>query len=153
MSNYRHNANGNGQQPKRVLIVDDDDEVARTLKAMIERQGFVTERAENGAVALNKIQAQPPDVILLDIIMPVMDGFQLLSVLRKLPQARDIPVIILSVRNDDATVSAAWKEGATLYLPKPFSSHELLTVLRRVVAVADELRETEAAQPASARSD
>lgn len=141
MSGSDNHNNGNGRGPKMVLIVDDDDEVARTLQSMIERQGFETTRAENGAVALSKIQARRPDVILLDIIMPVMDGFQLLSVLRKMPEARDIPVIILSVRNDDATVSAAWQGGATLYLPKPFSSRELMTVLRRVVLVADELRE------------
>lgn len=134
-------SSGDGERPKRVLIVDDDDEVARTLQSIIERHGFATTRAENGAVALSMIQAEPPDVILLDIVMPVMDGFQLLSVLRQMPQARDIPVIILSVRSDDATVSAAWKGGATLYLPKPFSSRELMTVLRRVVAVADDLRQ------------
>jgi CheY-like chemotaxis protein len=139
-------------RPKKVLIVDDDDEVARTLQSMIERHGLQTMRAENGAVALSKIQAEPPDVILLDIIMPVMDGFQLLSVLRKMPGVRDIPVIVLSVRNDDATVSAAWQGGATLYLPKPFSSRELMTVLRRVVAVADELREAAAPEPAQARA-
>ena len=146
-------ASGDGQQPKKVLIVDDDDEVASTLGSMIERHGFQTVRAENGAVALSKIQNERPDVILLDIVMPVMDGFQLLSVLRKMPEARDIPVIILSVRSDDATVSAAWQGGATLYLPKPFSSRELITVLRRVVAVAGELPENESAQPASATHD
>jgi len=133
-------------RPKKVLIVDDDDEVARTLQTMIERHGFEAVRAENGVVALSKIQMERPDVILLDIVMPVMDGFELLSVLRKMPEAQDIPIIILSVRSDDATVSAAWHGGATLYLPKPFSSRELMTVLRRVVAVADEMKEAEAAQ-------
>jgi CheY-like chemotaxis protein len=152
MSGTDNHNNGSDREPKMVLIVDDDDEVARTLQSMIERQGFETTRAENGAVALSKIQARRPDVILLDIIMPVMDGFQLLSVLRKMPEARDIPVIILSVRNDDATVSAAWQGGATLYLPKPFSSRELMTVLRRVVLVADELREDGKTQTAETLS-
>lgn len=143
--------NGDGSRPKKVLIVDDDDEVARTLQLIVERHGFEVARAENGAVALTKIQSERPDVILLDIVMPVMDGFQTLSVLRKMPEARSIPVIILSIRSDDATVSAAWQGGATLYLPKPFSSRELITVLRRVLAVADDLREGEGPQEAELR--
>jgi DNA-binding response OmpR family regulator len=147
MTTLAHEAAGS-LRIKKVLIVDDDDEVARTLQSMIERHGFETIRAENGLVALSKIQAERPDVILLDIVMPVMDGFEFLSVLRKMPEAQSIPVIVLSVRSDDATVSAAWHRGATLYLPKPFSSRELMTVLRRVVAVADEMKETEAAQAA-----
>ncbi|HUT75423.1 MAG TPA: response regulator [Armatimonadota bacterium] len=147
MSDCEHECKHGGRATK-VLIVDDDDEVARTLQSMVERQGFEAVRAENGAVALQKVQAERPDVILLDIVMPVMDGFQLLAVLRQMPEARDIPVIVLSVRSDDATVSAAWQGGATLYLPKPFSSRELMTVLRRVIAVADDLRDNGARQPA-----
>jgi len=139
-----HDKSADPSRPKKVLIVDDDDEVARTLQCMVERHGFQVTRAENGAVALAKLQTERPDVILLDIVMPVMDGFQLLSVLRKMPEAQAIPVIILSVRSDDATVSAAWQGGATLYLPKPFSSRELITVLRRVIAVADDLQEAPA---------
>jgi len=142
MTTMRHKSE-DGLRPKKVLIVDDDDEIARTLQSMLERHGFEATRAENGAVALSKLQTERPDVILLDIVMPVMDGFQLLSVLKKMPEAQAIPVIILSVRSDDATVSAAWQGGATLYLPKPFSSRELITVLRRVVVVAEELQEAE----------
>jgi DNA-binding response OmpR family regulator len=151
MTTVRHKT-GDGLRPKKVLIVDDDDEVARTLQSMVERHGFAAARAENGAVALSKLQTERPDVILLDIVMPVMDGFQLLSVLRKMPEAQAIPVIILSVRSDDATVSAAWQGGATLYLPKPFSSRELITVLRRVVAVAEELQEAQTEELTGAKA-
>ena len=119
---------------KKVLIVDDDDEFARKVESVIEAHGFIAGRARNGAVALSAIEIERPDVILLDTVMPVMDGPQFLSALHEIPEARDIPVIVLSVRSDDTTVSAAWRGGATLYLPKPVSWRELIAALRRVTA-------------------
>ncbi|UCH33646.1 MAG: response regulator [Armatimonadota bacterium] len=144
--------NGDSAPRKRVLVVDDDDELARELQSIIERHGFAVRRAENGAVALDMIQRERPDIILLDVVMPVMDGFQLLAALHEIPEARDIPVIVLSVGREETTVSAARHAGAAVYLPKPFSPHELIAVLRRVAGIADEPPGDEAAQPAEAAS-
>ena len=134
---------------KKVLIVEDDDETARVTRCMAERQGFKVVRAENGAIALDKIVTERPDVVLVDVVMPVMDGLQFLAALRKAPHAQDIPVIVLALQSDDAMVNAAWQGGATLYLPKPFSCHELTTVLRHVLADAEAMRKARKAQPAA----
>jgi CheY-like chemotaxis protein len=134
---------------KTVLIVEDDDEAARVTRCMVERQGFKVVRAENGAIALDLIVSERPDVILVDVVMPVMDGLQFLAALRKSPDAKDIPVIVLALQSDDATVDEAWRAGAALYLPKPFSCHELTTVLRHVLADAEETRKAHAAGSAA----
>jgi CheY-like chemotaxis protein len=136
---------------KKVLIVDDDDEFARKAESVMEAHGFSVTRARNGAIALNALQVERPDVILLDTVMPVMDGFQVLSALHDMPELRDIPVIITSVRSDDTTVSAARRGGATLYLPKPIAWRELITALRRVTT-PQLSRRVGAARPAQAAS-
>jgi DNA-binding response OmpR family regulator len=145
----RHASEPGDLRARKVLIVDDDDEFARKLQFVVERHGFAARRARNGAVALDAVRLERPDVILLDTVMPVMDGFQFLSALRAMPEAHGIPVIVLSVCSDDAMVSAARHGGATLYLPKPVSWRELITVLRRVTD-SEYAVNAKAAQPAAA---
>ncbi len=104
----------------KILIVDDDPFNADYLEQELDDLGYDSIRAENGAIALEMVSSQSPDMILLDIMMPVMDGFSVLSRLKADPKTRVIPVIIISALNDLKSVVKGIEMGADDYLPKPF---------------------------------
>jgi diguanylate cyclase (GGDEF)-like protein len=91
----------------------------------LEARGYEVEEAENGLQALQQIAARPPDVILLDLMMPKMDGFEVLAGLRADPASREIPVLVVSARREDADKVMGLNLGAVDYLEKPFSVAEL----------------------------
>ena len=104
----------------KILIVDDEPFNIDYLQQELEGLNYETIAAVNGQDALDKMQAESPDLILLDIMMPVMDGFEVLSRLKANPALRDIPVIVISASNDLQSVVKGIKLGAEDYLPKPF---------------------------------
>ena len=118
---------------KRVLVVDDEPSVVRVLRSALELEGFGVSTAANGAECLLAAEANLPDLIVLDLNMPVMDGFQTLRVLRDKPETRSIPVIVLTARVEDADVVQALMTGADLYLMKPFEAPELLAAVNRLL--------------------
>lgn len=104
----------------KILIVDDEPFNVDYLEQELEDLEYETVSAFNGQEALEQVEAESPDVILLDIMMPVMDGFQVLKQLKAHKIWRDIPVIIISAMNDMDSVVRGIKLGAEEYLPKPF---------------------------------
>jgi len=104
----------------KILIVDDEPFNVDYLEQELEDSSYKTVSAVNGQDALNKVQSESPDLILLDIMMPIMDGFQVLSRLKVNPATRDIPVIVISANNDLQSVVKGIQLGAEDYLPKPF---------------------------------
>jgi signal transduction histidine kinase len=109
----------------RILLVDDNADMRNYVKRLLSERWQV-ETAANGALALNLIQQQLPDLVLTDVMMPELDGFQLLNVLRADPVTKSIPVILLSARaGEEATISGL-AAGADDYLIKPFSARELI---------------------------
>jgi len=106
-------------QPK-ILIVDDEPFNVDYLEQELEELNYETIAAVNGQEALEKIQAEQPDLVLLDIMMPIMDGFAVLERVKANPRLRDIPIIIISAMNDLESVVKGIKQGAEDYLPKPF---------------------------------
>jgi len=106
-------------QPK-ILIVDDEPFNVDYLKQELDDLGYVTLSAINGQDALDKVKTQSPDLVLLDIMMPIMDGFAVLARMKADSTLRDIPVIIISAMNDLSSVVKGIKQGAEDYLPKPF---------------------------------
>ena len=107
------------KQPK-ILIVDDEPFNVDYLEQELEDLNYDTVSANNGLEALDKIQAESPDLVLLDIMMPVMDGFAVLAHMKADPNLRNIPVIIISAMNDLKSVVKGIEQGAEDYLPKPF---------------------------------
>ena len=105
----------------RVLVVDDDAAVQRLLRMVLEHQGYVVDCAANGREALDKIDGDPPGLVVLDLMMPVMDGWEVLNRLRR--RARRPPVIVVSAATDSAD---ALDKGAVAVVRKPFSHASLL---------------------------
>jgi two-component system KDP operon response regulator KdpE len=111
----------------RILIVDDEPAIRRFLKTVLTAHDYTVFEAVNGEQAVSQVSAQRPDVIVLDLGLPDMDGVQVTRVLREWSQT---PIIILSVRGSESDKIAALDAGADDYLTKPFSSGELLARLR-----------------------
>src|SRR5512139_2243879 len=104
----------------KILIVDDEPFNVDYLEQELEDADYATIAAVNGQEALLKVQLEAPDLVLLDIMMPVMDGFEVLSRLKADPVTRDIPVIVISASNNLSSVVKGIQLGAEDYLPKPF---------------------------------
>lgn len=123
---------------RRVLVVDDDDHVRPTLARQLERAGLHVSDAPNGWIALDIVQREPPDLILIDVRMPGMDGYEVLRWLKRAPAYRHIPVVILTaVDLDDGARRRAIELGAALYLEKPIASEELLAEISQVLHLTD----------------
>ena len=113
-----------------ILVVDDQFSVRQLLQEYLRGQGFQVATASDGQEALREARRQPPDLILLDLMMPVMDGFQFLRVFR---QESQTPVIIISAREAEMDAVQGLELGADDYLVKPFSMRELLARVRAVL--------------------
>src|ERR1044071_1333262 len=104
----------------KILIVDDEPFNVDYLEQELEDLDFDIITAKDGREALNKVKQELPDLILLDIMMPIMDGFEVLAHLQADPDLRNIAVIVISAMNDLTSVIKGIKQGADDYLPKPF---------------------------------
>ena len=124
---------------QRVLVVDDEKAIRRFLHAALTAQGYVVSEAADGWEALNAVIAQRPEIVILDLGLPDMDGVE---VTRRLREWTQIPIIILSVREQETDKISALDAGADDYLTKPFSSGELMArmrvAIRRSAQAADE---------------
>jgi CheY-like chemotaxis protein len=118
-----------GNHPRRVLLVEDDRFLRKAAAAMLRRQGFTVLTAENGEEAL-RVAAEIPDLILLDLIMPKIQGFEVLKALKRDPKTSSIPVVILSNLGQESDSNAAREMGAVDYWVK--SNLDLEEIVRRV---------------------
>ena len=119
--------------PKLILIVDDEARMRRFMQMNLELEGYRVIEASNGLEALDRVRDDLPDLVLLDVMMPEMDGFEALGIIR---ETSTVPVIMLTVRDDEDDKVKGLSLGADDYVTKPFSSRELASrieaVLRRV---------------------
>jgi len=120
------------QRKPLILVVDNDPAVLRLVSRSLEAEGYQAITAEEGTTALRLVENESPNLVLLDIVMPGLDGFQVCQRIRELT---DIPVIMLSVKDEVRDIAHGLNNGADDYLPKPFNPNELLArtkaVLRR----------------------
>ena len=117
---------------KRLLVVDDDLTLRMLLRDLLENKYEVVE-AKDGETALASVSERVPDLVILDIMMPGLDGIEVLKELRKDYSANDLPVILLTAASDDDTTWQGWTSGVSLFLPKPFDPPHLLDWVRRLV--------------------
>jgi two-component system alkaline phosphatase synthesis response regulator PhoP/two-component system response regulator VicR len=121
------------QMQKTVLVVDDQPHIVRLIQVNLEKEGFRVATAEDGAAGFEKVQELRPDLVILDVIMPRKDGFEVLREIKADPQLAETPVIMLTVKSHNADIVEGLKEGAELYLPKPFHPKELVVLVKRVL--------------------
>lgn len=113
-----------------VLVVDDETRIIRFVRINLEMEGFSVIEANDGLQALDKVREQIPDVVLLDVMMPELDGFETLRMIREIS---DVPVIMLTVRNTEEDKVRGLDAGADDYITKPFSPRELVSRVRAVL--------------------
>jgi DNA-binding response OmpR family regulator len=106
------------------------------IQDALTREGFVVRTAHDGAACLRSVAAERPDLIILDVIMPGMDGFEVLRRLREQHETRDIPVIILTVRRDQGDLLTGYMAGASLYVNKPCEMRDLVAAVKQLLGTA-----------------
>ena len=111
---------------KTIMVVDDNPDIITIVKTILEGKGFSVFSASSGAELLNMLKGQKPDLIILDIMMPEMDGLEVLSRLKAASETATIPVILLTAKVQYEDVLGGYKLGADYYITKPFTSTQLV---------------------------
>jgi CheY-like chemotaxis protein len=119
---------------KKVLICDDDPVILRLLQVNLEIEGYEVVSAHHGEEAVRLASVETPDLIILDIMMPRMDGYQAAQALKGHDGTKDIPLLFLSAKAQQADIDRGKAFGVTDYLTKPFDPGELLDVIERLTA-------------------
>ena len=119
---------------RSVLIVDDEPTVRSLVRDVLELNGYQVREASSGDEALTAVDAQPPDCVVLDVMMPGLSGIEVLAELRRRPPHDALPVLLLSAADDDQATWAGWTAGASCYLTKPFDPDMLTAWLMRLSA-------------------
>lgn len=116
-----------------ILVADDDLDIARLVAFQLRFHGYEVTLAHDGATALEQARTISPDAILLDWMMPGMDGLECLTALKAAPELKAIPVILMTARAQQADVAAGMTAGAAAYLVKPFPLEELIQTMREAI--------------------
>ena len=117
-------------QKDRILIVEDEPTIAKTIRLGLEAEGFEVQEAEDGLECLKLVRNEKPDLILLDIMLPKLDGFKVCRLIKFDKNTHHIPIILCSARNSDADRERGRKAGADEYLVKPFDLEQLIEIVR-----------------------
>ncbi len=128
------NPSTSGKDTNQTVLVVDDEPMARALlRLMLVRAGFNVMEAEDGFDALEKVRINRPDIVLLDVMMPGMDGFTVCETIREEAETADLPVIMFSAKTDLNSINQGLRAGADVYLTKPISPEELTRHVREVL--------------------
>lgn len=115
---------------ERILVVDDEANIVELCRMYLEREGFQVDRAGDGEEALQQVAARQPDLVVLDVMLPKLDGFE---VCRQLRAASDVPILMLTARTDDVDKIVGLELGADDYLTKPFNPRELVARVKAIL--------------------
>jgi DNA-binding response OmpR family regulator len=119
--------------PKEILIVDDETSIVIPIQFLMEQQGYSVLVAENGEDALDAIYKYKPDLILLDIMLPRIDGYEVCEIVRLNPDYRDIKIIFLTAKGREVEIAKGLALGADAYITKPFSNTELVAKVKALL--------------------
>lgn len=118
-----------------ILVVDDDEAQVISLTHFLEREGFKTISARSGAEALQTLDRNPCDLVVLDVAMPGMDGFEVCKRIRSTDKVKHLPVIFLSAKASSADYRTGTKSGGDTYITKPFRNSQLLMMINSLLAM------------------
>ena len=116
-----------------VLLVDDEDQLRRVMRDLLQREGYRVAEAQNGIEALDQVDRHAPDIIVLDLNLPGLDGYGVLSHLRSRPATSKIPVVVLTARGDEDNEVRVLELGADDFLSKPFRARALSARLKTIL--------------------
>jgi len=123
--------------PSRILIVDDEPSIVISLEYLMRREGFEVAVAADGEAALAAVAARPPDLVILDVMMPKLNGFEVCQRLRAEPAWRGVRVLMLTAKGREAELQKGLSLGADAYVTKPFSTRDLVAEVRRLLAAGE----------------
>lgn len=121
-----------GPRKKRILVCDDDPVILRLLQVNLELEGFDVLSATNGVEAVEVATTEDPDLVILDIMMPKMDGYEACEKIKANEKTKDTPIIFLSAKAQLADIEKGTSSGVSEYLTKPFDPSELVAVINRL---------------------
>jgi CheY-like chemotaxis protein len=119
---------------KKILVVEDEEVIRKVLRLTLGKWGFQVEEAEDGVQALRKLEKDRYHLIICDILMPNMDGWELIKEVKRNPDSQDIPIIALTGKNKDADMFKGYELGANYYMTKPFTKAQLQYGIQLVLA-------------------
>jgi two-component system alkaline phosphatase synthesis response regulator PhoP len=122
-----------GGTPQRILVADDDPIVLKFLEALLSDAGYEVHTAGDGETALQKIREEKPDLVILDLVMPYRDGFDICRTVRQSPSTRTLPIIILSMKEKETDIIRCFEAGADEFVRKPFNALELIARIRKIL--------------------
>ncbi|WP_269715489.1 response regulator transcription factor [Caulobacter sp. NIBR2454] len=124
---------GEKSKTPQIVLVEDDALIAEWVQVRLRAAGFEVDWLQNGQTGLNRIKRSPPDLVLLDISMPLMDGFAVLRELRYDPKTKTVPVLMMTAQNTKADVERAGQLRANGYITKPFIAQDLIARVRKLI--------------------
>lgn len=133
LTNNQENLTDTGSKKRTVLVVEDDAGILRQIAFNLESHGYLVQTAMTGVDALKLLMQKRPDLLITDVMMPEMDGHELVSSVRSDPELADMPVIMLTARSQDEDMMQGYQSGTDLYLTKPFNPAELVTFVKRIL--------------------
>lgn len=132
------NIKQNRRSSGKILIVDDSLENLRLLSSLLAREGYKVISATDGSMALSTIKEEPPDLILLDVMIPEMDGYEVCQYLKSQKQTRHIPIIFLSGLDSELDKVEAFRVGAVDYVTKPFYTEEVIFRVKAQLSIIND---------------
>jgi DNA-binding response OmpR family regulator len=131
---------------KKILLVDDSSTILMMEKFILRNDPYVLVTASNGEEAVQKASSERPDLILLDVVMPRMSGFEACRLIRDDDALKHIPIVMVTTRGEAANVETGWVVGCTDYVTKPINAIELLAKVRALIGVGVDNEQREVAQ-------
>lgn len=118
----------------RVLIVEDEESILLSLDFLLRKEGYEVGSARDGAAAMRALEQQPPDLVLLDVMLPLVDGFEVCASIRTNPALRNTRIMLVTARGRESEIGRGTALGADAYLTKPFSTRELMEKVRALLS-------------------
>ena len=119
--------------PARILIVDDEPNIVLSLEFLMRHEGYETLIAQDGEAALEALGLEKPDLVILDVMLPRMSGFDVCERIRADPRWRDVRILMLTAKGRETEIARGMRAGADAYVTKPFSTKELVDQVRRLL--------------------
>lgn len=119
---------------KKILVVDDDPYILMSLEFLMKKNGYDVMVARNGTEALDIVEKQLPHLVLLDIMMPDVDGYEICKHIKASKKLKDAKVVFMSAKSKEADIKKGYDLGASLYITKPFSTREMMKQIKELIA-------------------